>query len=131
MRLYRLVFQTRDEALQLESQLQYDPETGQGYKALDIRGKQNATITPAFIDEDGVEHEAVIDERYFATVITDVEVPEITDYITDVPYFPMHYGGEEDMEIMLPVKATKASKASRASKTPKRKTSKKSKTRKK
>ena len=101
MKLYRLAFKSEQEAIDLQSKLQKSEENPDGYTALDIRGKQGATIKPAYTDDDGTEHDAEIDDRYFATVITEDDVKELKPYLVDVPYFPMRYGGEDKMEIVI------------------------------
>lgn len=100
MKLYRLVFANEAEALSLVAQLQKSEDNPDGYTALDMRGKQVATITPAYVDDNGIEHDAVMDDRFFATVISSIDVPELQSYITDVEYFPMKYMGENSMEIV-------------------------------
>ena len=94
--VYRLVFDTEEIALDLMSQLQQSEENPNGYKALGIDGFGSQTIKAAYTDEDGIEHEAEIDERYFALVMIKELVPELNQYITTVPYFKARYSGMKE-----------------------------------
>lgn len=101
--LYRLQFENETEALQLQETLS-DTTLPYAQYAVDIRGRYNMTISKAYVNEQGDSIPAVIDERYFARVVTtgiDV-IPELMPYVVDLDYWDRKYGGEDKWNIIKP-----------------------------